>query len=195
MNKEYDYYIPDEGGPTHKLIVEFVNERLKAHAARKAFQDEFEADGTYGTESHFDGIVYKAGSNKSSGLRSGAWRSDKNASTSELHVYVPNKRTPEGKAMAKRMASPEYVYPGAMNFHASVFPIADSFGIHIGPGDRGGIRVAFATFEILDGKYILAVPRKYGSEKEVTPGEDCKPLKQSEYWAMKEAAEQQKAAA
>jgi hypothetical protein len=93
--------------------------------------------------------------------------------------WLVDRTTPEGKAMAKRLADAKI--PGAMDLEVGVSPVIKGFSMECCIPERIG------------DAWTLQVPELKGKPSG-TPW-DAQPLKASDYWALKEAAEAAKAPA
>jgi len=97
-------------------------------------------------------------------------------------MAVPDRRLKVGKALAKEMA--EHPCPTSWEFTGKMIGGTKRLGPNrFGSGDIMG----FAGYEVIGDRYIISVPHAKG--KEPTTPHDATPLKRSEYWALKEAAE------
>jgi len=104
-------------------------------------------------------------------------------------IYVPNSRTKKGKAIKDDMKSLPTM-PDGFTFDAILGLGVMQVKHAMSPS---GIALVHASFEYLDGQYVLSLPvgavtDDASGPSSITPPDGCRGLLMSEYWTIKEAA-------
>jgi hypothetical protein len=179
--KEYNYYLMKPGSDYEKLTQGFIEEQAAKWDARKAVLEKYGTTKAVYNNARLIGLVFE---NKEK-VPAGFSRSTKDGQD----VYVPNKRTKEGKAVAKEFDLPIL---SSLEYHLMVCAKDDnaSFGITQGANKGGGIRVMFCTFQKITqgdskGSFVLCVPTDGEGNKAWTPDlAQVRELKPSEFFKM-----------
>lgn len=168
-------YFKITGGAILKAKKRFLAKVDAATAARNEVKKEFGAKGTYGSEDGVFGLVFDTPPPK--------WRPVPH----QENVYKPPLGK-EGKVISDRLKT--LTMPTAGHFHREV---------QNGQGGRGWIEfsdcggsVFYMGYETHSGILVLTVPICEEGGAWTPPDEHCIPLKTSEYWQLKEAAEEAK---
>lgn len=168
---EYIYYRVN-GGAVKAAHERWLAKRKLQIEARRAVHDEFDADGTYANDYGILGLVFKAPKTPPAG-----WVSVRD------EVWKPNPRTKEGRKTRDRIS--KLPLCGAAEFQNEVLGQNDPFRFMRLPYIR------HMVFEIIGGVLILCVPAD-GLGKQLAewnpPDDQTVPLKNSEYWQLKEQA-------
>lgn len=168
---EYRYYIAD--GKSLDTINEFIAKDKEAMERRVSFIEKWLGPGGkyFGCHEFIQGLVPE----KPDQLGN-LWRPCKQIGRG---VYVPSGKTKEGKKLSFEMST--LGRPG-FGFFSSLLGF---------PTQIIGKTIHYATFEKIGDLLIIKCPEN--GERFDPP--DAKPIKRSEYWAMKEAEETAKAQA
>ena len=108
-------------------------------------------------------------------------------SRKQKHILVPSssKKSAEGRAFWTRLS--EHPHPGG-GLCERLFPEVGILGIVLGPDPRSGaLRVSGVGAEPIGADWIIVVP--IGETETTLIPPDALPIKPSDYWARKEAAE------
>lgn len=169
----YDWHRAE--GKALETILAFIERRKAAIAARAEWLKQFGSPSKFCVEGEFlRGIVLP------DPLPPG-WR---RAATFPREVAVPDRRTEEGRRIAKEMAKVRV--PGA-------FAVTDALGLAPVFGD-GYMRAC--AVECHGTTWVVGLPVGWlAPGDQHRPVEGLVPIKRSEYWALKEAAEATKAKA
>ena len=164
------YYLVEPGSPVMEVIEQAQAKHRAFNGAAIAFKEEIGATGVIAMDnSHLVGAEFADDVPLPEG-----WRWDKKAG-----YYVPAKKTPEGRAIAKRLDEiPRGV--GALSLADMLRDAKCGSFLHIGGG-----YAHWPGSKYVGDKVILVV---HEACKDVPPG--CKLLKASEYFAMIEAQEE-----
>lgn len=161
-------------GKSREIVEAFWQQRSEVAARQKMLTDEVGALNAV-TQGGVIGFVFENDEHPDGWKKVGA--------ISGKNYFAPTKRTDAGKAIRTRMA--ELRMPGASDFHG-MFP---GVGFGIMDGRQGIIR--WMTYDIInDDTVVILVPRPSNPSEELYTPPDAKPLKMSEYWALKEVAEE-----
>jgi len=169
-----DYYIVAPDGPTAAIIREFIQARKAAYEARYEIEEEYGADGRYESTAALAGLRFEH-ENPPTGFH--------HLKKDPEGIYRPDARTKAGKAIQDRFDSMRM--PGAFEFNTKLG--ADI--IYTGARTARGTPITFVGFETFGDVVVLKVPRNSDDKPGWVPPSDCQQMKQSEYWALKEAKE------
>lgn len=166
---ETRYY--EAHGPEEQIVREFFESRVAAFRACREVAEKHGGEAV--THGHrMAGIAF-------SGEAPAGWK--RAGSTGDGKAYhLPVKRSKAGKAIAKEIDAIRI--PEACNLHSKLAP--RDGGVFSEGGPHGGYIIRYITAEIVAGKTIIHVPEGM----DFTPAHST-PLKQSEYWQVKETAD------
>lgn len=169
---KHKYYLV-EGGRVLKAIETFCKELREGVDRRAAFQAEYKADGIYANSYSVLGLEFIKRKPPD------GWRVLKKASAS---TYYPNRRTKAGRAIYDKMENLS-------------LPTVERFSKLSGIGFWpiiycGKPFLAFPSFEVIGDKFVLEIT--IGDKKPEKPliiPAGCLEIPTSEYWKLKEDAE------
>lgn len=172
MDNDRVYFLVN-GGPALDAVRKWQADNKAALDAWKAWQHSIGASALYAGRQPTGAVFLN-------GEKPAGWRVNSNKKLPR-EVLVPNQMTPEGKALAKSMKElPPRL--GAFEFSRM---LGEGFDVL-----RSGGRWLASLFEEIGDKVIVAIPAKDGGTVNEPPG-DCVRLKMSEYWAIREAHEEE----
>lgn len=171
--KEYTYFNVI-GGKVLEQINKWNANRTIQQQARLDFMKEFKASGTYGSRTSLHGLVFDGKDKPPVG-----WIKERGTSS----VWKPGGPSKEAKAIRQRMRNlPMY----------DLQRLTDDI---VGPKKGGhmafmeGLSIRYMVLDKIGNTTILMVPKIEKQKDWMPPDNMCIPLKNSEYWAMKEMNE------
>jgi hypothetical protein len=176
---DYVYCLPEPGGETDKKIRDFQSKRT---AAWNRCVNEMKRLGA--SNGRLGSRIVAVTFDDPTKVNSVLWK----ASRKYPGEYEPNGKTAQGKELARGFSTPEMTIPGNWEFHA-LFDPKDSFVSTNQAGPRGGFYIRFANYETIADKLVLSIPLNPEGKPGFPVPADCKQLKMSEYFALKEGAE------
>lgn len=174
MSKPFRYFRVT-GGKIAEAILDFKAKRFVATQTRDTILALYGATGTYGMDGYYpEALQFTPPAKPPEG-----WRPNKRGKD----CWIP----PKGKA-GKEVRE---------NLQGCLVPGASAFAHSIGCGGwmhgdgHGSLIIRYPVYEEIDNTLILLIPAEHGPgpDKWTPPDEGCTPLKASEYWQLKEAAE------
>ena len=155
------------GGESERKVRDFFRRRQDGFREANAIADEVGGSGAavgYGVAGIvFEGEVPKGWARKGTTKDGAAY-------------FLPVRRSKAGKALFSRIR--EVRVPEARDLHSQLCQHREAV---TGPGVHGGIAIHYVSAEIVGDRAVISVP----DQMDFTPP-DSKPLKMSEYWALKE---------
>jgi hypothetical protein len=164
----YRYYLAK--GRDEQTVREFFRSRDEAFAQARAIAEKHGGEAVTRGRT-MCGVVFN-------GEVPDGWKREGSTGDSRAY-YMPLRRSKAGKEIAKEIGSVSI--PGAIDLHSKLSPNEGSVFGDAGP--NGGFFILYITAEIVGGQCIIHVPRKMDFRPP-----HSQPLKQSEYWQIKEAA-------
>ena len=155
-------------GPVLDAIVQWKCASETAAAKRTAMIREFKAEGVYSNSRAIVGFVWNDPALVPPSFRH--YSGDPKA------VYRPNRKTKEGKEIARQLC---ISYPEYQNFDKAIGGPGGVFGFN----DHGQSVMMWCSFEELNGVYVVSIPSSTKSDSFVPAG--CVELKGSEYLQLK----------
>jgi hypothetical protein len=175
---DYVYCLPEPGGETDKKIRDFQAKRTTAWNRCVA-----EMKGLGASNGRLGSRIAAVTFDDSTKVDRTLWK----ASRKYPGEYEPNGKTAQGKALAQSFSTPEMTVPGNWEFHALFH---EGLGVSTNEaGPRGGFYIRFATYEAIADKLVLSIPLDPEGKPGFPVPADCKQLKMSEYFALKEGVE------
>lgn len=178
---EREFYRVERGGESFKKIEGFIADWNAANKARYELMKRYGGSALFGSDSALVGFVFE-GDDIPDG-----WMVTKKSNAP--NVYVPNRLTKQGRAAAKELSNPQLRLPGGMQFH---WLFADDMWLGASVAGKG-FPIHYILYEKFGDDFVLTVPTQ-GRPKDWEVPTDCKLMKRSEYWLMKEAKEAAKSA-
>lgn len=176
MSGDYLYY-KVTGGAVMAAKERFVARRSAEFEKRQELAKEFGASGTYADRDTVVGLVFEEGETPPS---------DWVKVPRESKVWKPNPRTKEGKALKAKFNLP---LSDLRQFQTEVLGTFDYFRF------MDGLTVRWMGYETIGDTLVLLVPKRTENDSWTPPDEQCVLLKTSEYWALKEQHQDEKAKA
>jgi hypothetical protein len=176
---EYNYYLILPGTDYEKVTKDFIETSAAKWAEREAVMKKYGATRVLQNHSALLGFEYEDREKVPAGFH----RNLKYGT----NVYVPNKRSKEGKEAAKEMALP---IPTSLEYHLTLCSNSGQkewpTGIVQGPARGSGFRVRFCTFQQTKMKQlVLCVPTDGDGEKGWIPDlKQVKEIKPSQFFKL-----------
>lgn len=178
---DYTFFAIEGPGELRDAVDTWRAEAKAADKVKQAFADEFGVAGTVSNSYSVVGLLWRDKSKVPDSLWVPAKRS-----TSEGDAYfIPNRKTKEGRAVAKRMKD----LPVCRANRLSELAIGQGHVLTGRNGENGGIVIASCTLEIFDGVDVLGVPNVFEDKQKPRPHvipKGGRRLKASEYFKMME---------
>ncbi len=181
---KYQYYRAD--GESLRIIKQFDADDAKARAAQMALKTELKANAVFTRGGRLVAFGFTEPPTPQFLVRVGLREKVETVEGfKEETLYYPRLRTKLGKALSARMSTCSRM--DAAEFTRRL--LGFDFGVRTGEQVRRGARVSFCTLEKVGDDWVIGVPVLADGESAGDP-EGAEPLKMSEYWALKEAAEE-----
>jgi hypothetical protein len=167
MTVERKYFVA--AGKSLEAVARFFADRKAAGEARWEFVQKMGAKGGWGNDLSFIGLVIDPTAPVPEG-----WRESERST--EHRVIIPDQRRKAGKLARREMDDKRFLIPDY-----------SAMGDYIG-GDwvHAAGMMHFTTVEKIGEEFVIAVPVE--TDGTFHQPEDARPIKQSEYWLMKENA-------
>lgn len=172
---DYSKYIPCMAeGKSRQIIEDFWNLRREKLEEGKAILAEFGAESAV-EQRGIIGLTFKDDKHPEGWKRKGRLNG--------RAYFAPERRKKADKAIWDRWA--KAAMPQASTLHRML--TGDTWGVMTNDTARnGGVVIRYTTYEMIGDDVILLVPIPGSGDPAVPDG--ARPLKQSEFWAIKEAA-------